>query len=371
MTTSSNLQCPHCSRPIAPSKVTLIESGAKVNCNHCQQSIMADNDAIPAESILDTDILIHDDMEIDDSVDPITEYDSLEGMNAWVARSNVTPSTSINRLINNNATDAYSIDNQPDNTKILADMREDNSVAISSTEANSIHASIANNTSDAVHENTWLEALLQEQNNKVDSVANDYQSIELEQQLIDIKVPTANAYANSQAHINKTQAHLQSSVVTTPQPISTLLWSVGSGLLILFLMMQYIIFNIDSLAKNPAVGSSLQAACSVMHCKMPSADINAFVITKPTVKASQVKNSRTFSDIQAQLINESGKTQLLPNLKVSIYNEDTIIGEFIAQPSDYLLSSETKLAAERHKSVMFTVPITIKKVTKVMIEPLY
>ena len=364
MTTSSNLQCPHCSRPIAPSKVTLIESGAKVNCNHCQQSIMVDNDAISAESILDTDILIHDDMEIDDSVDPITEYDSLEGMNAWVARSNVTPSTSINRLINNNATDDYSIDNRPANTKILADMREDNSVAISSTEANSIHASIANNTSDAVHENTWLEALLQEQNNKADSVANDYHSIELEQQLIDIKVPTANAYANS-------QAHLQSSVVTTPQPISTLLWSVGIGLLILFLIMQYIIFNIDSLAKNPAVGSSLQAACSVMHCTMPSADINAFVITKPTVKASQVKNSRTFSDIQAQLINESGKTQLLPNLKVSIYNEDTIIGEFVAQPSDYLLSSETKLGTERHKSVMFTVPIIIKKVTKVMIEPLY
>lgn len=380
MTTASNLQCPHCNCPIDLPQAIVIESGAKTLCEHCQQTITADNKTISTDSIINTELLIHDDMEIDDPVDSINEYDSLEGMNAWVARSNVSLSTPFGDLVDNNVSSNYSVDNRLTDIETSVDLRDDNhNIAISSAEANNIHATIANHTSADTHENAWLETLLQEQNIVADSVANDYKGTELEHQLIEMKAPTVNTSANNQTHTHTTQSRSLSSVVTTSvtpsqhdaPAISNLLWLIGSGLLILLLFMQYVIFNINTLAKNTAVASRLQDVCSVIHCTIPSADINAFAVTNPTVQASQVKDVRSFSDIQAQLVNESAKTQLLPTLKISIYNKDTIIGEFIAEPSHYLMSNETKLAAERRKSVMFTVPIIAKKVSKVVVEPFY
>ena len=418
MTTASNLQCQHCNRPINLLQAIITESGVKTNCEHCQQTFVVDkpiscnkadiaeNEVINAVSPIDSHMLIHDDMEIDDAINlnPIAEYDSLEGMNAWVTKLETAPSTHINDLTHNNTIHNYPInsqatDNRAADTKIaiaidsfdkpanssisfntdaIGERHHDATItrkAISSADANDIRASIATDTSDPAHENAWLEMLLQEQNPTADTAINDHEDTGLTQQLTDIGLPSLNNQTNNQAHTNKIQKRMQSSEVNSSHhntpAISRLLWSVGSGLLILLLFMQYIIFNIDTLAKTPAVASRLQAVCSVFSCTIPSADINAFVITKPTVKATQVRNAKNFSDIQAQLVNQSVQVQLLPNLKVSIYNKDTIIGEFVAQPSDYLLSSETKLTAERRKSVMFTVPIIAKKVSKVMIEPIY
>ena len=410
MTTASNLQCPHCSSPIYLPQATLNESDAAILCAHCQREFVvdipalackdsinnpisangtanqpqtADKDSISTDSTLYSDMLIHDDMEINDVIDTnaIAEYDSLEGMNAWVTKLATTPSIPINVPSDHNTdhdylTNSYqSSSYQSSNHEISRNSAPITHTAISSVDANDIRASIATHTSDPVHENAWLERLLQEQNATEYPAINDREDTELTQQLTDMGVPTLHTQANNQARANKIQSRMQASRVTSAHhnapAIATLLWTTASGLLILLLFTQYIIFNIDNLAKNPAVASRLQAVCSVLPCTLPLADINAFIITKPTVKASQFKNARIFSDIQAQLVNKDDQTQLLPNLKVSIYTQDTIIGEFIAQPADYLLSSETKLAAERRKSVMFTVPITANKISKVMIEPFY
>ncbi|WP_352338180.1 DUF3426 domain-containing protein [Psychrobacter sp. 16-MNA-CIBAN-0192] len=422
MTTVNNLQCPHCNSPINTPQAMLPDSGAKVFCAHCQRTFIVErsiannidtnNDAIRTDKSFDSDMLIHDDMEIDDTIaqNPIAEYDSLEGMNAWVMKSDLVPTPPIVELINNeshgHAIDEHRTDPKASlhhftQTKLTNNITPHNTssdaqqhttpikpsslykhtqpstrTTISSTAANNIHASVADNTSDPVNENAWLEDLLREKNVAVDSVLDDHEDTELAKQLTEMGVSTINTEENTQARVSKIRARMQQSSTGfgsdfTMPATSTVLWTVGSGLLILLLLTQYMIFNIDNLAKNPALASRLQPVCSVLPCTIPPADINAFIITKPTVKASQVKNARKFSDIQAQLLNESTQTQLLPNLKVSIYTQDKIIGEFIAQPSDYLLSSETKLAAERRKSVMFTVPITAKKISRVVIEPFY
>ena len=360
MTTASNLQCQHCNRPINLLQAIITESGVKTNCEHCQQTFVVDkpiscnkadiaeNEVINAVSPIDDHMLIHDDMEIDDviNLNPIAEYDSLEGMNAWVTKLETAPSTHINDLINNNTIHDYSI-----NSEATDNRATDTKIAIA---IDSIDKSTSSSTS--FH---------------TDAIGERHHDARITRKAIS----SADANNIRASIATDTQKRMQSSGVNSSHhntpAISSLLWSVGSGLLILLLFMQYIIFNIDTLAKTPAVASRLQAVCSVFSCTIPSADINAFVITKPTVKATQVRNAKNFSDIQAQLINESVQVQLLPNLKVSIYNKDTIIGEFVAQPSDYLLSSETKLTAERRKSVMFTVPIIAKKVSKVMIEPIY
>lgn len=399
MTIASNLQCPHCSSPIHLTQATLVGSDAAILCDHCQREVVVDasslvcNDSISAnntanqpqtaddtstDSMLYSDMLIHDDMDIDDAIDlnAIAEYDSLEGMNAWVKKLETMPSIPINVPSDNNTSHDYLTNShQSSNHEISRNSAPITHTAISSVDANDIRASIATDTSDPIHENAWLERLLQEQNATEYPAVNDHEDTELTEQLADMGVPTIHTQANNQARANKIQTRMQASKATSAHhnapAIATLLWTIASGLLILLLFTQYIIFNIDNLAKNPAVASYLQAVCSVLPCTIPTADINAFIIIKPTFKASQFKNARIFSDIQAQLVNKDDQTQLLPNLKVSIYNQDTIIGEFIAQPADYLLSSETKLAAERRKSVMFTVPITANKISKVIIEPFY
>ena len=396
MTPVNNLKCPHCNSHITLSSPLGVESSAQIHCEHCQERIvvkhssasdaLAVNDVstakdktTKADKILGHDILIHDDMDIYDFSDPMTEYESLDGMNAWVKGldSDLFPCT--DGLINNSHDQSMNEHSADPKTSLHhAHARPPTHMMISSAEANDIHASVAEDSTDLAHENAWLERLLQEESTNVDTVStfmNDHEDTDFAQQLKNLSLPTLDTEENTQARVNRIQARMQDSTVIGAQhtmtTISTVFWGMGSGLLILILLTQYIIFNIDTLAKNPAAAQRLQAICAVMPCTIPSADIDAFTITKPKVSASQLKNEKIFSDIQATLLNGSTQTQLLPNLKVSIYSQNTIIGEFVAEPSDYLTSRETKLAAERRKSIMFTVPITAKKISKVVIESFY
>jgi len=84
-----------------------------------------------------------------------------------------------------------------------------------------------------------------------------------------------------------------------------------------------------------------------------------------------IVDANTFTDIAASLENKSTKSQLLPSIKVSIYDNSALIGEFIALPKDYLASKQNLLLAEQNKSFMFTVPITTNQISKVTINPIY
>ena len=97
----------------------------------------------------------------------------------------------------------------------------------------------------------------------------------------------------------------------------------------------------------------------------------AFDITDLVYKPSDIMDADVFTDITATLANQSTKSQLLPSLKVSIYDNNALTGEFIALPKDYLASKQNLLFAEQNKSFMFTVPVTINHISKVTINPIY
>lgn len=77
------------------------------------------------------------------------------------------------------------------------------------------------------------------------------------------------------------------------------------------------------------------------------------------------------SDVSATLNNQSAKAQLYPNVKVSVYGANDMIGEFIATPADYLLSKQSQLAADSSRNILFTIPVANRQIREVTISPLY
>ena len=182
-------------------------------------------------------------------------------------------------------------------------------------------------------------------------------------------VPLKDEDKNPEGRVRRSQERF----IPMPKKRSAaaLLWILGCLVLALLLFAQYVIFNLDTLVKNPAHAARLQAVCSAVACSLPSADINALSITSPNHKASQIKVNGKFSDVGATLNNQSAQPQLYPNVKVSIYGADELIGEFIATPEDYLLSKQSQLAANSSRRVLFTIPVTNAKIREISVTPLY
>ncbi|MCG3878749.1 DUF3426 domain-containing protein [Psychrobacter sp. Ps6] len=418
MTTPIKTQCPHCQACFKVQQNQLNKANATINCTQCQKSFSVNQHLIvtpdtskssstqhtatahqnaqsklsnqpesstssrnqssnisnTAKSSLNkkrsSDMLIHDDliyddMDIDEPEDSIVEYDSLDSMDAWLTQVSDTNSATTT----DNSTTIFSKTNNKSQEQFLASptdriATEHSSMAqevLSSTAANDIHASI-NDTAD----NSWLEALLEEQNKRE---AKSVGSTDLSQLLIDMGVPLRDEENSVTERTNKAQA--QFAPTSTTHSIASILWILGCLVLALLLAAQYVMFNLETLVKNPANAQRLQTVCSIAACSLPSADLTALTITNPSHRSSQIKTTGAFSDISAILNNQSTKAQLYPNIKVSVYGTDNLIGEFIAAPNDYLLGKPSQLAASNNRQLLFTIPVDNAQIREITMTPLY
>ena len=419
MTTPMKTQCPHCQACFKVQQNQLNKANATINCTQCQKSFsvnqhlivtpdtsnsfssqhntatahhetqsklsnrpesstnsrnQASNISNTAKSSLhkkrSADILIHDDliyddMDIDEPEDSIVEYDSLDSMDAWLTQVSDTNAATAT----DNSTNTFSKTNNKSQEQFVASPTEHTTTehssmaqeVLSSTAANDIHASI-NDTAD----NSWLEALLEEQNKRE---AKSVDSTDLSQLLIDMGVPLRDEENSVTERANKAQA--QFAPTATTHSIASILWILGCLVLALLLAAQYVMFNLETLVKNPANAQRLQTVCSIAACSLPSADLTALTITNPSHRSSQIKTTGTFSDISAILNNQSTKAQLYPNIKVSVYGTDNLIGEFIAAPNDYLLGKPSQLAASNNRQLLFTIPVDNAQIREITMTPLY
>ena len=228
---------------------------------------------------------------------------------------------------------------------------------------NKDHENIVDDTAFTSSDDSWIATFLKE---KKDNASTFDSEMNLSQLLTEMGSPPTSDKENNNRH-NKSQSTGREAHAS----IATLLWSTGCLVLVLLLFAQYIIFNLDTLIKNPAHAAKLQAVCSIAACSLPHADLAALSINKLSHQPSSVDPDKTFSDIQADLVNNSLDAQLLPSLKVSIYGADALIGEFIALPEDYLLSAQSQITADHSKPVMFTVPVAAEQIRQVTIDPIY
>ncbi|MEN6670736.1 DUF3426 domain-containing protein [Psychrobacter sp. B38] len=392
MTTPIETQCPHCKACFSVQQTQLNKVSAVANCDHCQQRFLVNQHLIvtpdtsttqphittdsrphkkeknklsntkasqhkastkefPADALIHDD-LIYDDMDIDEPSESILEYDSLDSMDAWLDQAHKPSRPPVNGR------------SKTPNRDSLSSIKSSATIAtsaplLSSVAANDIHASIDNHTN-----NSWLEKLLKEQNEQEDETSS---SININS----TAVPHQSTNKASKARIRTPQAPEKFSVSPESQSIASILWALGCLVLALLLFAQYVIFNLENLVKNPVYAERLQAVCSVAVCSLPSANIDAFTIANTKHKSSAVNTTDNFSDISALLTNQSDKAQLYPNVQVSVYGADGLVGEFIAEPTDYLLGKQSQLTANGSRRLLFTIPIANKEIREVVVTPLY
>lgn len=430
MTTPIKTQCPHCQACFKIQQTQLNKVNATVSCDQCQQSFLVNKhliltaDAVSISAIqentttdtntladsnvhsaqtadnhnknqhaagaaksrltpphsknISSDILIeddlihdgliYDDMDSDEPEESVLEYDSLDSMDAWLTQASNMNNSSYTSTADNQPPSNLSKKTDKNNAssvKVSSDATIENSssaqMALSSAAANDIHANV-----DDTADNSWLEKLLKEQN-KSEEVRQD--DTDLSQLLLDMGVPLKDEAPTSEERVRKAQAKF----TPTPQrrSIASLLWTLGCLVLALLLFAQYVIFNLETLMKNPVHAERLQSVCAVAACSLPSADLTAFTITNLNHKSSKIKMDGKSSDVSATLNNQSAKAQLYPNVKVSVYGANDMIGEFIATPADYLLSKQSQLAADSSRNILFTIPVANRQIREVTISPLY
>ncbi|MGP9543525.1 DUF3426 domain-containing protein [Psychrobacter sp. AOP7-B1-25] len=420
MTTPIKTQCPHCQNCYSVKQTQLNQVNATISCDRCQQSFLvnkhlvvnsdvihkpalktsvpnkkaAQNQPIPNEQKANTssnqykpqnvtntstsslhkkkssdtlirDDLIYDDMDIDEPEENIQEYDSLDSMSAWLSQPNDAGSS----IAIKEKTKDPSSKKIDKNSHLSAKRTSTNTTAaspatqdiLSSAAANDIHANV-----DTTDDNSWLQKLLEEQNQPEESPSDD---TDLSQLLSDMGVPIKEEDSATEERLRKTP--LPFAPTPTTRSIASLLWILGCLVLALLLAAQYVIFNLENLVKNPAHAKRLQSICSVAACSLPSADLSTLTISNIRHKSSQIKTADTFSDISATLSNESMQSQLYPSIKISVYGRDHIIGEFVTDPNDYLLGKQSQLAANTDRQLLFTVPVSSAQIQEVTMTALY
>ncbi|WP_379543998.1 DUF3426 domain-containing protein [Psychrobacter sp. R86515] len=420
MTTPIKTQCPHCQACYSVKQTQLNQVNATISCDRCQQSFLVNKHLvvnseviqkptsqknIPAQQKAQTqpisneqkattssnqhnpqnvpnrptpsiskkkssDILIHDDliyddMDIDDPEENVQEYDSLDSMDAWLTQaSNTSPSVSTTEKPKApSSKETIKSPNpsikKPSTSTISASSSTQD--MLSSAAANDIHANV-----ESTDNNTWLQKLLEEQNQPEETPPDD---TDLSQLLSDMGVPVKDEDPVADERLRKTQ--LPFAPTQTTRSIASLLWILGCLVLALLLAAQYVIFNLENLVKNPAYAQRLQSICSVAACSLPSADLSALTISNTFHRSSQIKTAGTFSDIGATLSNGSPQAQLYPNVKISVYGRDKLIGEFIADPNDYLLGKQSQLAANTDRQLLFTIPVASAQIRDITMTALY
>lgn len=420
MTTPIKTQCPHCQACYSVKQTQLNQVNATISCDRCQQSFLVNKHLvvnseviqkptpqknIPAQQKAQTqpisneqkattssnqhklqnvpnrptssiskkkssdtlihDDLIYDDMDIDDPEEDVQEYDSLDSMDAWLTQaSNTSPSAATTEKPKApSSKETIKTPNpstkKPSTSTISASSSTQD--MLSSAAANDIHANV-----ESSDNNSWLQKLLEEQNQDEETPPDD---TDLSQLLSDMGVPVKDEDPAVDDRLRKTQ--LPFAPTQTTRSIASLLWILGCLVLALLLAAQYVIFNLENLVKNPAYAQRLQSICSVAACSLPSADLSALTISNTFHRSSQIKTAGTFSDIGATLSNGSPQAQLYPNVKISVYGKDEIIGEFIADPNDYLLGKQSQLAANTDRQLLFTIPVANAKIRDITMTALY
>ncbi|MBB3107422.1 putative Zn finger-like uncharacterized protein [Psychrobacter luti] len=361
-----------------PSVLSKTESKPNVTSEPAEADILIHDDMIEDEVIHDG--LIYDDMDIDGFEDKDknehVEYDSLDSMDAWLTQavdSNNSNSAAImgNQHAKNTPTSltksTHSSVNPIVNPSLRsAALKEQPSaahVAISSTAANDIHANI-----DDSADESWLEKLLKEQNKSEDTPKDQTDLSEL---LASMGVSLKEEDHSKAARLKQQQTQAKFSPTPARRSIASLLWTLGCLVLALLLFAQYVIFNLDNLVKNPAHAERLQKVCAIVACSLPSANLAALSTSDIKHQSSRINTASSFSDISITLNNQSTQAQLLPHVKVSVHGNKALIGEFIAAPQDYLLSTQSQLGAQSRKQLLFTVPVANAQISKVSVTPVY
>lgn len=368
---SNQTQCPHCQTTYPMPTTKLGDSDARAKCGKCQQVFFLNANLVnsssaaqtkqpnptpqatahktqtttdPQEKITPkrtkrtkrtlTEDMIHDDMDGVEENKPKTvlgvSFDNDELENFLKDNINFAPTTA-------KSTKDELADDEGDDWAhdLLNDTKPVNTAQTSTTNTKAKTSPIENNTSP-IENNVDLTTIIPVATPKPKKPIKKIWS----------KKPTSQQLA------------------TKKSLVSQLLWLLGCLLLIGLLVVQYALFNVDKLAKNPETANFIYTVCNIISCSVPSANLDALSIT------SSLKNQK---DIIIDIANKTNSEQLFPYLLVQLKDsQGVVVADFVADTKDYLSQSQTTLLANQHKRIMLSVSEnSAPKVSTVTVTPFY
>lgn len=261
----------------------------------------------------------------------------------------------------------------------LSHMSVDDLSHLFNQEVHQVHEKEKQHKINPDEDNSWIEALIEEEKQEPPTSTIEPQptaDYDLSDLLSEYDVDTVEAIAPSQQdYIEKVNSRLpkkptSQQMATKQSPIAMFFWVIGCLVLLLLLIAQYVAFNLDSVIKKPQYAQYLHSICDIASCSLPNAEIEAFDVNHIQHKTNKEQGDFN-TNITAHLDNQSRKSQLYPNLKVSIYQDDKLIGQFVATPDDYLSVTQRLLEPNQTARFMFSANMNNKDITNIEIEPFY
>ncbi len=328
-------QCPHCSTRFRVNSQQLLAAQGAVRCGSCMQVFNArlfleQDDEIPsaqAQSNLDS-LKIHDDMDIDlDSPDFEQEL-------ARLARQEAAENPARSGQV------------QPIDTGSHAEEHADEEDAHESSMSPLRYAGITDLPAGAD------EQLVAAHEDEAEFFALDYAITATGDDDYSV-VPVSGQRHEPAVSANDFDAIDEGPLQLDWQPErrnrATSLWALLCLLAALGLALQYSLYNLEQLARQPATRPWLQAACSVLGCQVPE-QVDVSLITSSNLVVRPHAEFAHALSVDAIIYNRAGFSQPFPLLQLNFMNESQqVLASRNFRPAEYLggeLTGRTSMPAQ-------------------------
>ena len=150
----------------------------------------------------------------------------------------------------------------------------------------------------------------------------------------------------------------------------SIIWGLGSLLLVFLLAAQYIIFNIDTLITSKANAAVLSKIChKIPACQLPIADTGLIDVQMLALAHSSKQAVKT--DLVFTLTNTTDNNIVYPSVKVSLRSGNTILAQTLLTPTDYLEAGNNYLMPHQIKPIKLRIDFPKTKVQAANIELIY
>ena len=150
----------------------------------------------------------------------------------------------------------------------------------------------------------------------------------------------------------------------------SIIWGLGSLLLVFLLAVQYIIFNIDTLITSKTNAAVLSNIChKIPACQLPIADTGLIDVQMLALAHSSKQAGQT--DMIFTLTNTTDNNIIYPSVKVSLRSGNTILAQTLLTPSHYLEAGNNYLMPHQIKPVKLRIDFPKTKVQAANIELIY
>lgn len=160
-------------------------------------------------------------------------------------------------------------------------------------------------------------------------------------------------------------------LATTKSGTTALVWGIGSVILLVLLLLQYVIFNIETLMKNPSTARTLTKVCSLSPIDCQLARANTDVIDSRVLVLTPTRGNHNQSDLVFTLKNTSRGAVLYPNLKITLRSGNEPKAQFILTPSQYISPAVSQMSAQQLKPVKLRIDYPRRKFEQVNIDMFY